>query len=129
MSNYSKIYWLTRLDSVHGVLQCLLASAAILLIVYFIFLAVELSDGGDFQKFKKSWSKYTSASSWIGIISVIILIFLPTKNEMILIYAGGKTMDFVQQDSSLSKIPSQSTYIITEYLNKTIKEFDNEKTK
>lgn len=129
MSNYSKIYWLTRMDSIHTAFQLLLSCAIILLVVYSMLLVMILSDGDDIHAFKKYWSKYTSASSWIAVISIIMVIFLPTKDDLILIYAGGKTMDFVQQDSSLSKIPSQSTYIITEYLNKTIKEFDNEKTK
>jgi len=47
---------------------------------------------------------------------------MPSKNDMILIYAGGKTMDYVQKDTSLQKIPYQTTAIISDYLDKTIKE-------
>lgn len=53
---------------------------------------------------------------------MLVLIFLPTRNEVIAIYAGGKTLDFAQQDSSLAKIPAQTTEVISNYLDKMIKE-------
>ena len=61
------------------------------------------------------------------IIAACIRLFLPTKNEMIMIYAGGKAMDFVQQDSSINKIPAQSTKIISDYLDKTIEDLKEDK--
>lgn len=47
-------------------------------------------------------------------------VFVPTKNEAIVIIAGGKTLDFIKQDSSLNKIPSQTTAIISQFLQNEI---------
>lgn len=53
-------------------------------------------------------------------------VFLPTQKEAIMIIAGGKTMDFIQKDTSVRKIPHQTTEFISEYLDKQIKELSKE---
>ena len=57
-------------------------------------------------------------------ISIVLATFLPSKDDMILIYAGGKAMDFVQADSSINKIPAQTTKFIKDYLDKQVKELN-----
>lgn len=55
------------------------------------------------------------------IISLTIAVLMPTTKEAVFIYAGGKTLDYVQKDTSLQKIPYKATEIIIhkmdEYLN------------
>lgn len=50
--------------------------------------------------------------------------FIPDKDEAILILAGGATMNYIQKDSSLSKIGPQTTLIISQYLDSKIKELE-----
>ena len=129
MNNYSKIYWLTRLDNIQAFFTTAFAISLIILLVYHLIM-LYLSFDSDVKEYNRNWSKYRNISLWVGLISGIFLVFIPTKNDMILIYAGGKTMDFVQSDTSLSKIPYQTTSIISEYLDRSIKEVkDKEQTK
>jgi hypothetical protein len=62
------------------------------------------------------------------VLGVVCASLTPTRNEAILIMAGGKTLDFAQSDTSLSKIPYEATEIISGYLEKSIKELKKENT-
>ncbi len=129
MSNYSKMYWLTRLDCISDLFIWLIIVSAIVIIIFIIAKAVSISDSTTQEKevvircFKKrQW--VLNLSIPILITSVIGVTFLPTKDAMIYIYAGGKTMDFIQSDSSINKLPAQTTKLISDYLDKNIKELN-----
>ena len=126
MNNYSKIYWLTRLDNIQAFFATAFAISLIILFVYHLIM-LYLSFDNDVKEYNRNWSKYRNISLWVGLVSGIFLVFIPTKNDIILIYAGGKTMDFVQSDTSLSKIPYQTTSIISEYLDRSIEELKDKK--
>lgn len=125
MNNYSKIYWLTRLDSIQGALIVLFTIIVIAFIIYFIGRGTSIDY--DTEDYDAKFGKFRKPAFIVAMISLLIITFLPSKNDMILIYAGGKTMDFVQKDSSINKIPAQTTKIISDYLDKTIKEMDKTK--
>ena len=126
MTNYSKLYWLTRLDNIQGLLFILVFLSTAIYIIYQITKTTECYDKEDRLEFKKEYGKYANVSFFTSVICGIILVFMPSKTDMIIIYAGGKTMDYVQSDTSLAKIPYQTTAIITEYLDKSLKEIKNE---
>ena len=121
MNNYYKIYWLTRLDSIQGLFVGCMVLSIIAIIAYFI-AGIEVWGEDGKKEYEWKYGIYKNASIVLIFISGILLTFIPSKNEAILIYAGGKTLDFVQQDTSLAKIPNQATVIISEYLDKSIKE-------
>lgn len=135
MNNYSKIYWLTRLDNFHVLLMTIIA------ISLFVIAAIALESiiESDFdncyeydeqKERKERRKKYLKQLRWIVplcIISVMFKVFLPTQKEAIIIIAGGKTIDYVQSDTSLQKIPQQTTKIISEYLDKTLNEIKENK--
>jgi uncharacterized membrane protein YfcA len=131
MDNYSKIYWLTRLDSIESALAMIFTFSCIILLAYYMIYMFKSDfwDEDDKKEYKLNWGKFKTTSTWLGIITGVILIFIPNKNDMLLIYAGGKTMDYVQKDSSLSKLPYQTTAIISEYLDKSIKELKDKEAK
>ena len=121
MSNYAKLYWLTRLDSIVTVLIFLLIICVVGLIMYFVS-KVDCYGDEEYDEFKKNYGGYKKTAIVLGCISVGLLVFLPSKDEVILIVAGGKAMDFVESDTSINKLPSQTTALITEYLDKQLKE-------
>lgn len=133
MSTYSKLYWLTRLDSIHTLFLTFAIVLAVVGIALTIYAAMsadfdELHFGDELTKRRDGRKKITSklwmafvGSALFGILTALI----PTKNEAIFIVAGGKTIDWVQQDSSINKIPSQTTLIISDFLEKQIKEIES----
>ena len=52
-------------------------------------------------------------------------LFIPSKNDVIFIIAGGKTIDFIKSDTSINKIPAQTTKLITDYLQEQINKNEN----
>lgn len=124
MNNYVKIYWLTRLDYIQGIF---LTAAIISGIIFLIYHVVKLCETYGIEEYKKNWGIYNKVSIYVCIVATMITAFTPSKQDMIFIYAGGKTMDYVQSDSSLSKIPQQTTTIISNYLDSKIEELKDKK--
>lgn len=117
MSNEAKIYWLTRLDYFQTALITIGGLMCVFVLVCYFWTFLEMEDNWDFPKKQRKYM-------WIGGVIVLISLFIPSKNEAILIVAGGKTMDFIQQDSSINKIPSQTTKIISNFLEKQLTKCD-----
>lgn len=134
MNNYEKIYWLTRLDKIEGLFCTISILSIILLVVIYVGCAMS----ADFDEFKGQEKQKERKATRVNlkknrywlvplmVISALITTLTPTRNEAIIIMAGGKTMDYIQTDTSLSKIPYQTTSIISEYLDKTINELKKE---
>ena len=124
MNNYSKIYWLTRLDSIENLFWVLMFLCGIVILVYWLILFLNADfEGADWpEQYKTKNGKKPKIATWIGVISMFMLTFLPNKNDAILILAGGKTMDFIEKDKSMNKLPAQTTAIISKYLDNTLKE-------
>lgn len=125
MSNYSKMYWLTRLDGINTLLG--LAGTVCLFIAIFIYITT-IEDGFENEPARlKKWQQRVKGLIVSGLFLIILFTFIPTKNEAIIIIAGGKTLDYVQKDTSLNKIPYQTTTVISNYLYKIIKEMKENK--
>jgi hypothetical protein len=127
MNNYSQIYWLTRLDNIQVLFHTGCFISLLVICFYYLSISLFIHNKDDVKDFKIKNSKYKNISFFTVVISGLFLVFMPTKNDMILIYAGGKTMDYVQSDTSLSKIPYQTTRIISEYLDKSIEQLKENK--
>lgn len=125
MTNYTKLYWLTRLDSINTMvtLFCFISVVAFVVWHAVPFFKSDFDWGEDeIDKYKKENSWIKKLAVWVGLISFIILTFIPSQKDVMFIIAGGKTIDFIQSDTSLSKIPSQTTAIVTKFLDEQLKE-------
>lgn len=130
MSNYTELYWLTRLDYING----LTLAMAIIGLAYTPICLFSCALHSDFDSYYEDDSRKKNREKWtskiklfltIGVIALLIRVLSPSKNEVIFIVAGGKTIDFIQKDTSLNKIPSQTTAIISSFLDKQIKELNS----
>lgn len=127
MSNYAKLYWLTRLDSISIFFGFLIAFAIISAIVFLIMhsdspLSFETDKLKVWPAKQKNYVNWIKKCLFAAVFFLLIEVFLPSKRDVILIVAGGKTIDFIQSDTSINKIPAQTTAIISDFLNKKIKE-------
>lgn len=132
MNNYAKIYWLTRLDGING----FFIGMAIISIVLVIGIIIGSLMSKDFDEFYhgeelksriKVREQFTSKVKYLVFtffLGTLVSIFLPTQKEAVLIVAGGKTIDFIQADTSIRKIPEQTTLLISSFFDKQIKELN-----
>lgn len=124
------MYWFTRLDNVNKFVDYLVIVGILAIIfipvichIHADFDEFETDDEVEQRKIKRvSWLKKLR---WIVPVTgffVLFKVFIPTQKDVIIIMAGGKTLDYVQSDSNLSKIPYKATAVIVEYLDKQLKD-------
>lgn len=138
MSNTASLYWLTRLDHIQSFLIAItiISSIAFVSIIIGCAMHADMDDYSwnkdkeqDREKSRAKWKGFLKPLGFIAGLFSLVLVFLPTRDEAIFIVAGGKTIDFIQQDSSINKIPSQTTKAISVFLDNQIKELEGDTTK
>ncbi len=117
MSNYSKLYWLTRLDYLQGFFTTIAIMSLLAAFACAFILTLEDEWDGDYGKIKRRILKWALP---FAVLFGLIACFIPSKDDAVFIIAGGKTMDFVESDSSINKLPAQTTKLITDYLQRQI---------
>lgn len=123
MQTTTQLYWLTRLDGISTIFTLIsILSFVASLISLIFYLSEKTSNYCRDEDLIKGLGKYLKYSLILFSFSTIISILTPTKNDVVFIIAGGKTIDFIKNDTSINKIPAQTTKIITDYLDKQIKE-------
>ena len=120
MNNYLKLYWLTRLDGIVITCAFIMVLGIILTIAHYVYAECEYYDEAEKQDFFKRTRFGKRCMIFLISISTATVIFLPCKDDAIFIIAGGKTMDFIQSDTSINKIPAQTTKLITDYLQEQL---------
>ena len=133
MSNMALIYWLTRLSSISDLFFGLGMLSSIFIFVgvlAYTFMIMDFPSDEDEIEYKQKRKKFFN-KIWVPILFFVLNILTPNTKEAMLIIAGGKTMDYVQSDTSLKKIPYKATELILkkmdEYIDETAK--DNGVTK
>lgn len=125
MTTYSQLYWLTRLDSINTLSFIIVVICSIVIMFTTIHLFASFDYYNDEDKEQIMTKNIRKYSIYLLIPFSIITIFLPTKNEMIFIVAGTKTINFIEKDTSINKIPSQTTAIISKMLEENINKLDS----
>lgn len=131
MSNIALIYWLTRLSSISDFFLTLgIISAAIVGIGFlgYSMAVLDCWDDDRIAKYKVARKKFIN-KIWVPILFFVLYILTPNTKEAMLIIAGGKTMDYVQSDTSLQKIPYKATELILKKMEDYIDETTGDSTK
>jgi len=123
MSNTVLIYWLTRLSSIQGLFAAAAIIVTAIICVGLLAYTIMMVDGYEREvKELKQKRKWFVNRIWIVCLLWIVAILTPDTKEAMLIIAGGKTMDYVQQDTSLKKIPYKATELILKKMDEYIDE-------
>jgi len=122
MSNELMIYWITRLDGIVG----LFITISVFALVFGIISIVDTLSHDWVEYIKKKKKKRSIILFTIGFFFAIVNVFIPNTKQAIMIYAGSKTLDYIQSDTSLQQIPSKSTELILNKFNEYLKETKNE---
>jgi hypothetical protein len=131
MNIYSQLYLLTRLDGIKDTLLGITIFAFIIaaIMVIFIFTDEERywmnkEDINRREAAKNIVKKHIKIVFPICILSLLLNVLIPTRNEAVFIVAGGKTIDYIKSDTTIQKLPQQATILVSEYLNKQIEEIN-----
>lgn len=134
MNNTLFIYLLTRLSSIQGLFVALAIFTGLCALGYFVYTMAQHDLLYDEKPDEKKIATGQKGMRRWGITCITFILFAvmtPTTKEAMLIVAGGKTLDYVQKDTSLQKIPYKATELVLkkmeEYIGETTK--DSTKTK
>ena len=103
MSNIVLIYWLTRLSNISGFFLTLGVILAVIIGIGILGYSIAIVDCWDDDKianYKVDRKKFIN-KTWVPMLLFIFYILTPDTKEAMLIIAGGKTLDYVQSDTSL----------------------------
>lgn len=100
----NEIYWLSRLDSIVTVFGVTLTISAICLVFFGIMSFVDPE--GELVQISTR-RNVVRRSMIITVISLLIVIFIPTSKQAMAIYGIGKTLDYVQQNENLHELPDK----------------------
>lgn len=120
-NNYTTLYWITRLDGLSNITLAMAIIGALIVSIYTVchMAAFEEEDKG-------KWKWLITFSFWALLIpGTIGHLFIPNKNEAMLIIAGGATLTYIQKDTSLAKLGPQTTAIISQYLDTKLKQLES----
>ena len=113
----NEIYWITRLDTICKFLSavavvCFIISTVTgIFAMYNRFEADDYAEGGKYyncymQRFK-IFLKYFKRSILVIIVSCVINVFIPTKNDALLIYGVGGTIDYIKSNDTAKQLPDK----------------------
>lgn len=113
----NEIYWITRLDAICNFLITIAVVSFIISVVigafsmYNRFAADDYEEGGKYyncymQRFK-IFLNYFKRSIIVTLVLTVINIFIPTKNEALLIYGVGGTIDYIKSNDTAKQLPDK----------------------
>ena len=113
----NEIYWITRLDSICIFLTTIAVVSFVIPVVMCAFAMYNRSEADDYaeggkyyncymQRFK-IFLKYFKRSILVIIVSCVINVFIPTKNDALLIYGVGGTIDYIKSNDTAKQLPDK----------------------
>ena len=117
----NEIYWITTLGHLRDVAYALSALAVAITVVCIVILccinASNLDDDEIEVPASSKLKKITVSSAIVGFIMVIAMIFIPTKQEMYLIYGAGNVIDYCQDNPKVKELPDKAVEALDIWLD------------
>ena len=128
----NEIYWITRLDVICDFLTVIAVVSFVISVVmcafaiHNIFVADECLEGGKYYDFHmqrfKIFLNYFKRSIIVTLVLSVINIFIPTKNDALLIYGIGGTIDYIKSNDTAKQLPDKCVKALDKYLDNINKE-------
>lgn len=112
----NEIYWLTRLDAIHGTSVVLFGLSLIFSVVFLTTFLYMCYDDCNWDKDIVMTKKVLKYSVPITIIMGLSVLFVPTTKEAYLIYGVGGTLDYLKSNEKVQKLPDKVVDAIDRYL-------------
>ena len=128
----NEIYWITRLDAICNFLNTIAVLSFVISVVigafamYNRFAVDECLEDGEYynccmQRFK-IFLNYFKRSIIVTLVLTVINIFIPTKNDALLIYGVGGTIDYIKSNGTSKQLPDKCAKALDKYLDNLTKE-------
>ena len=122
----STLYWITILDNLKGLCMLICALSLIFSAGCFLvnlFCAEEIKKGYTTFSYK-SFNKYKNLAYIILIISILVVIFVPSENQLYKIYGVGGTIDYLKDNPTAKELPDKCIKALDTWVDNLNKEGD-----
>ena len=116
----NEIYWITVLGSLRTVALIIFAmvTGVTILCVCILFSTMSAYDTDEIDEIaKRKVKKITVFSAIAGFILVIAMIFIPSKQDMYLIYGVGNVIDYCQDNPKVKELPDKAVEALNTWLD------------
>lgn len=113
----TEIYWITRLDAICGFLTTTTMIGIAISTVLFAIAICNKGDANLYTEGEKQWNKsmknyqilmrYFKRYTIVTLVLIVINIFMPTKNDALLIYGIGGTIDYIKSNDTAKQLPDK----------------------
>ena len=118
----STLYWINVLDNLYSLCLILFVIGLILGVAYFL---VSLLCDEDEISFDKKIIKIRNRIYAILIISTLVITFVPTKNQLYMIYGVGGTIDYLKENPTAKELPDKCIKALDTWVDNFNKEADS----
>lgn len=116
--NYFLIYLITIADDIKVFGTIMSIILGFFIFGYFLWWSLEEYE---------SRPKYIKRLIALFVFTMAVAKLTPSTNKMVLIVAGGQTLNYVEKDENLQKIPYKASEVVVQYLDSKLKEIENKK--
>ena len=116
----NEIYWITVLGSLRTVALIIFAmvTGVTILCVCILFSTMSAYDTDEIDEIaKRKVKKITVSSAVTGLILIIAMIFIPSKQDMYLIYGAGNVIDYCQDNPKVKELPDKAVEALDIWLD------------
>lgn len=107
----NELYWLTRLEYIQNFLVIVMAISGI--VTFFSFMFWVLARYA--EEIRKSLLWLRCAFTTL-VISSLILVFVPSTKEALLIWGVGSTIDYLQENETAKQLPDKCIDALNEWV-------------
>lgn len=123
----STLYWINVLDNLNGLCILIFALCLILSAVCFLinlFYAEEIKEGSATFGYKG----FVKTKNWIYttlIISALVIVFVPSRSQLYIIYGVGGTIDYLKENPTAKELPDKCIKALDTWVDNFNKEADS----
>lgn len=135
----NEIYWITRLDAICNVLINIAVLSFVISVVIGAFAMYNRFEADNYEEDGKYYNchmhrfkiflNYFKRSIIVTLVLTIINIFIPTKNEALLIYGVGGTIDYIKSNKTAKQLPDKCIKVLDKWADNLNEEKQENKQK
>lgn len=109
----SEIYWLTRVDTLIALFWWMIGIPVVVGVLMFLVFLISMENlrkeeiDENWLSFKKYCKKFRNVLLPVFIVGILGIGFCPTKNDMLLIYGVGGSIDYLRNNPTAQKLPDK----------------------
>ena len=135
----NEVYWITRLDAICNFLSAVAVVCFMISVVTGIFAMCNKLEADDYEEGGKYYNCHMQRfkiflncfkrSIIVTLVLTVINIFIPTKNDALLIYGVGGTIDYIKSNETAKQLPDKYIKALDKWVDNLNEEKQENKQK